>query len=437
MNLERYLDSLEKINLIKVFGQVKKITGLVIEGSGANLPLGGICEIVCSDNHSIKAEVIGFREDAMLLMPLGQIHGIKRGSIIRPISFTDKIKVGRQLLGRVLNALGQPIDGKEHFPLKEEYLFHTTPLRPFQRERIAEPLDVGIRSINSLFSIGRGQKMGIFAGSGVGKSTLLGQIARNTKADINIIALVGERGREVKEFVEKDLGEEGLKKSVLVVATSDEPPLLRRRGAFVATAYAEYFRNQGNHVLLMMDSLTRFAMAQREIGLSIGEPPSTRGYPPSVFSYLPSLLERVGGTVGGGSITGLYTVLVEGDDMNEPIADATRAILDGHIILSRDLAAHNHFPAIDILQSISRVMQDITCSEQKKDANQLLEIVATYTRVEDLIQIGAYKEGNNPKTDHAISMIDKINAFLKQSIEERVDFAESIKALHHLFEKKS
>jgi len=433
VNLDKYLHSLNNMTPIKMCGNVKKNIGLIIEGSGPRIPLGGICEIDLPDQPSIKAEVIGFREDSVLMMPLGKLQGIKQGNIIRTLAFEDTIKVGPQLLGRVIDALGNPIDGRGEMPLDKKYPFHTNPLRPFQRERISRPLDVGIRAINSLLTIGKGQKIGIFAGSGVGKSILLGQIAKNTEADVNVIALIGERGREVKEFIEKDLGEEGLKKSVLVVATSDEPPLLRRRGAFVATALAEYFRDQGRHVLFMMDSLTRFAMAQREIGLSIGEPPTTRGYTPSVFAYLPSLLERVGGVMDGGSITGLYTVLVEGDDMNEPVADSARSILDGHIILSRDLATQNHYPAIDIIQSISRVMRDITTPEHQKDAHQLLQILAIYKKVEDLVQIGAYKEGNNPKADYALSMIDSINIFLKQRIEEKADLTNSLKSLHDLF----
>jgi len=433
VNFDKYLHSLNKITPITLCGKVKKNIGLIIEGSGPRIPLGGICEIDSADQASIKAEIIGFRENSVLMMPLGKLQGIKQGNIIRTLAFEDTIKVGPRLLGRVIDALGNPIDGLGEMNLEKKYPFHANPLKPFQRERISQPLDVGIRAINSLLTIGKGQKIGVFAGSGVGKSILMGQIARNTEADVNVIALIGERGREVKEFIEKDLGEEGMKKSVLLVATSDAPPLLRRRGAFVATAIAEYFRDQGRHVLFMMDSLTRFAMAQREIGLSIGEPPTTRGYTPSVFAYLPSLLERVGGVKGGGSITGLYTILVEGDDMNEPVADSARSVLDGHIILSRDMAIQNHYPAIDIIQSISRVMRDITTPEHQKDAHRLLEILAVYKKVEDLVQIGAYKEGNNPKTDYALSMIDTINTFLKQKMGEKANLADSLQSLHDLF----
>jgi len=433
LDLARYHHSLQGLNPIKLCGRVKRVIGLVIEGSGPCVPLGGICEIECMEGQPpIRAEVVGFREDRVLMMPLGELHGIKQGSAIRMLKQKDTIRVGPGLLGRVIDALGRPIDGKGELDLPQEYPFYAIPLRPLERERIVQPLDVGIRAINSLLTIGKGQKIGIFAGSGVGKSVLMGQMARNTEANVNVIALIGERGREVKEFIEKDLGEEGLKRSVLVIVTSDEPPLLRRRGAFVATTLAEYFRDQGNHVLIMMDSLTRFAMAQREIGLAVGEPPATRGYTPSVFAYLPALLERVGASRSAGSITGIYTVLVEGDDMNEPVADSARSILDGHIVLSRDLAAQNHYPAIDVLRSISRVMGDITTPEQRADARQLIEMLATYKRVEDLVQIGAYKKGNNAKSDKALSMIDSINDFLRQRIGEKADLSSSFITLHNL-----
>jgi len=439
LNLAKYHQSLQGLNPIKLCGRVKRVIGLVIEGAGPGVPLGGICEIECLEGQpSIKAEVVGFREDRVLMMPLGPLHGIKQGNVIRMLKIEDTIKVGPGLLGRVIDALGQPIDGKGEISLQEEYPFYASPLRPLERERITQPLDVGIRAINSLLTIGKGQKIGIFAGSGVGKSVLMGQMARNTEASVNVIALIGERGREVKEFIEKDLGEEGLKRSVIVTVTSDEPPLLRRRGAFVATTLAEYFRDQGNHVLIMMDSLTRFAMAQREIGLAVGEPPATRGYTPSVFAYLPALLERVGSSTdtarpgGAGSITGIYTVLVEGDDMNEPIADSARSILDGHIVLSRDLAAQNHYPAIDILHSISRVMGDISTPEQREDAKRLIEMLATYKRVEDLVQIGAYKKGSNARADKALSMIDSINEFLRQRMGDKADMSSSLSTLHNL-----
>lgn len=432
LQLAKYLDSLKTITCVKLCGRVKKVVGLVIEGSGPSVPLGGICEICSPPFPPLQAEIVGFREESILLMPLGKVQGLEPGCLIQPVKVSDTIKVGRKLLGRVINALGQPIDGLEELCLEEEYPLSAQPLGPFQRERISRTLDVGIRAINSLLTIGRGQKIGIMAGSGVGKSVLLGQMAKNTEADINVIALIGERGREVREFIEKDLGKEGLKRSVLVVATSDEPPLLRRRGAFVGTAIAEYFRHLGYNVLLMMDSLTRFAMAQREIGLAIGEPPTTRGYTPSVFTLLPALLERVGGINQAGSITGLYTVLVEGDDMNEPIADSARSILDGHIVLSRELAHRHHFPAIDILSSLSRVMSDITSPEHRQKAQMVLEILATYKKIEDLVHLGAYKKGNNPKVDYALEMIDPVTSFLRQSIGEKSTIPESLKDLHDL-----
>lgn len=432
LNLERYHHALHDLNPIALCGRVKRVIGLIIEGSGPAVPLGGVCEIECLGQPAIRAEVVGFKEDGVLMMPLGELQGIKQGNIIRLAKLKDSVRVGPRLLGRVIDALGNPLDSLGELILPEEYPFYANPLRPLERERIVRPLDVGIRAINSLLTIGRGQKIGIFAGSGVGKSLLMGQIAKNTEADVNVIALIGERGREVKEFIDKDLGKDGLARSVLVTVTSDEPPLLRRRGAFMATALAEYFRDRGKHVLLMMDSLTRFAMAQREIGLATGEPPATRGYTPSVFAFLPMLLERAGASREGGSITGIYTVLVDGDDMNEPVADSARSILDGHIVLSRDLAARNHYPAIDILPSISRVMGDVTSSEQREDARSLFELLATYRRVEDLVQIGAYKKGSNPKSDRALSMIDSINEFLRQKIGEKADLASSFKALHDL-----
>ncbi|MBW1940995.1 MAG: FliI/YscN family ATPase [Deltaproteobacteria bacterium] len=340
--------------------------------------------------------------------------------------------VGEGLLGRVIDGLGIPIDGKGPLFTDKKYPIYANPMNPLSRRRITTPLDLGIRAINGLLTVGCGQRMGIFAGSGVGKSVLLGMIARKTAADVNVIALIGERGREVNEFIEKELGSEGLEKSVVVVATSDHLPLIRMRGAFIATAIAEYFRDQGKQVNFMMDSVTRFAMAQREVGLALGEPPTTKGYTPSVFTLLPKLLERTGASSGHGTITGLYTVFVEADDMNEPIADAVRSILDGHIVLSRDLAMQNHYPAIDILKSISRVMNDIADPKHKEHANRVKSILATYQKAEDLINIGAYVSGSNPEIDHAINMIDKINGYLKQSIEKNVTFEDSIQQLEDI-----
>jgi flagellum-specific ATP synthase len=342
--------------------------------------------------------------------------------------------VGFGLLGRIIDGLGNPIDNRGTISAESEYPLYGAPINPLSRSRISQPLDLGIRAINGLLTVGCGQRMGIFAGSGVGKSVLLGMIARKTAADVNVIALIGERGREVNEFIEKDLGEEGLKRSVIVVATSDHLPLIRVRGAFIATAIAEFFRDQGRHVNLMMDSVTRFAMAQREIGLALGEPPTTKGYTPSVFTLLPKLCERAGTSANRGTITGLYTVLVEGDDTNEPIADALRSILDGHINLTRDLANQNHYPAIDVLSSISRVMDDIIDSDQRQHASKLKETMATYRKAEDLINIGAYVPGSNPKIDYAIKMIDPINRYLKQDIGATTNFDQSVSQLVRLFE---
>ena len=424
---------------IKVYGRVDKGVGLVIEGLGPRANIGDVCLIQPSDlvnGTFVEAEVIGFREDRILLMPLQEMRGIGPGSRIIARGRQRYVRVGEELLGRVLDGLGNPMDGKGQIN-GQLYPIYQEPINPLLRRRILTPLDLGIRAINTLLTCGKGQRIGIMAGSGVGKSVLLGMMARNTEADVNVIALIGERGREVREFLEKDLGEEGLKRSVLVVATSDTSPLARLRGAFVAIAVAEYFRSLGKDVLFMMDSLTRFAMAQREIGLAAGEPPTTKGYPPSAFNLLPKLLERAGNSHGQGTITGLFTVLVESDDMNDPIADAARAILDGHIILSREMANHNHYPAIDVLQSISRLMKDIVDDEQKLYVEKVLDIMATYKRYEDVITIGAYKEGTNPKLDFAIRMMGKIRPFLKQDISEKVTFDEGMKQLRDIFEEAS
>ena len=428
---------LREADPIRVYGRVDKGVGLVIEGLGPRANIGDVCLIQPNDgaqDSSVEAEVIGFREDRILLMPLQEMRGIGPGSRIIAKGRQRYVRVGEELLGRVIDGLGNPMDGKGHIN-GQLYAIYREPINPLLRTRITKPLDLGIRVINTLLTCGKGQRIGIMAGSGVGKSVLLGMMARHTEADVNVIALIGERGREVLEFIEKDLGKEGLKRSVLVVATSDTSPLARLRGAFLAIAVAEYFRSLGKNVLFMMDSLTRFAMAQREIGLAAGEPPTTKGYPPSAFNLLPRLLERAGNSDGEGTITGLFTVLVESDDMNDPIADAARAILDGHIVLSRELANHNHYPAIDVLQSVSRLMKDIVDDEQKLFVEKVLDVMATYKRYEDVITIGAYKEGTNPKLDNAISMMDKIRPFLKQSIAEKVTYGESIRELRNIFEE--
>jgi len=435
LDLTKYHTCLERTCPIRAVGRVTNVVGLVIEAHGPVSCLGTVCDIYTTrQNSTIAAEVSGFKDNNVLLMPLEEIHGIAPGCKVVARQQRAVLPVGPGLLGRVIDGLGNPIDGKGPVSTECEYPIYATVLNPLQRQRIRQPLDLGIRAINGLLTVGCGQRVGVFAGSGVGKSVLLGMIARKTKADVNVIALIGERGREVNEFIDKELGAEGLSRSVIVVATSDRLPLIRMRGAFIATAIAEYFRDQGRHVNLMMDSVTRFAMAQREIGLALGEPPTTKGYTPSVFTILPKLLERAGTSANHGTITGLYTVLVEGDDTNEPIADAVRSILDGHINLSRELAIQNHYPAIDVLGSISRVMVDVIDDEHKKNANRLKEILATYRKAEDLINIGAYVSGSSSKIDHAIEIIDRINRYMRQDIDETVIFEDSIAQLNALFE---
>jgi len=436
VDLTRYESILRRINPIRVNGKVSEIIGLMVEGHGPAASIGEVCGIVpVNSEDAVEAEVVGFKNGRVLLMPLQSIQGLGPGCKILSMGRKASIGVGKGLLGRVIDGLGNPIDNKGPIHFEDEYPIYAEPINPLDRGRIKEPMDLGVRALNALFTCGQGQRMGIFAGSGVGKSVLMGMIARNTKADVNVIGLIGERGREVREFLEKNLGEEGLARSVVVVAASDMHPLIRMRAAYVATTVSEYFRDQGNNVLLMVDSLTRFAMAQREVGLSVGEPPTTKGYTPSVFSLLPKLLERSGIVEGVGSITGLYTILVEGDDFNEPVSDAARSILDGHISLSRALANKNHYPAIDILQSISRVMIDIVDAEQKTRANDVMNIVATHKKAEDIINIGAYVNGSNPGIDYAIKMVDKVNAFLRQNIDEKIDFTEAKKQLLNLFKE--
>jgi flagellum-specific ATP synthase len=427
---EKYHEIVGSAVPIRANGRVKKVVGLVIEASGPASQIGCVCDITTEGGgRAVSAEVLGFKEDSVMLMPLEDIRSLGPGCKVVARKEKAHVGVGQSLLGRVIDGLGNPIDGKGPIKVTDEYPIYANPENPLLRNRITQPLDIGIRAINGLLTVGCGQRMGIFAGSGVGKSVLMGMIARRTSAEVNVIALIGERGRELNEFIQKDLGEEGLKKSVVVVATSDHLPLVRLRGGFIATAIAEYFRDQGRHVNLMMDSVTRLAMAQREIGLSLGEPPTTKGYTPSVFSMLPKLLERAGTSSHRGTITGLYTVLVEGDDMNEPIADAARSILDGHIVLTRELANQNHYPAIDILKSVSRVMGDITDLDHKHHAGRLKEVLSTYRKAEDLINIGAYAAGSNPKIDYAIDMIEPINQFLRQGIDEEATFETSIAAL--------
>ena len=415
-------------------GKIENIVGMSIEASGGHGAIGDICRIYSAESNSqVLAEVVGFRSDRMLLMPYQNMNGLAPGSFVRNTGKRLRLQVGDFLWRRIINAMRKPIDGKEPFPEGDSYYVDSPYINPLTRPPIRERVDFGVRAIDSTLTIGKGQRIGIFAGSGVGKSTLMGMIAKNVKTDINVIALVGERGREVLEFVQKDLGEEGMRRSVLVVATSDQPAMLRMKCPSVATAIAEYFRDQGLDVLLMMDSLTRFAMAQREIGLAVGEPPVARGYTPSIYAELPKLLER-SGNFERGSITGVYTVLVEGDDTNEPIADTVRGILDGHIVLSRKLANANHFPAIDVSASISRLMVDIVPAEHSKLAGKLRDILSIYEKNEDLLAIGAYKAGSNPRLDYAISKIDKINAFLMQGINESFSYDESVGQLEKILQ---
>lgn len=430
MNICHCVNAVLATDMIAVRGRVSQVIGMVVESHGPGIPVGSICEISTFRGQSkVPAEVVGFREGRVLLMPLGDMRGVEPGSIIQQVAGQAAVPVSQAMLGRVIDGLGNPVDGKGPLVVDSLYPLYAEPLNPMERERITQPVDVGVRSINGLLTLGKGQRIAIMAGSGVGKSTLLGMIAKHTAADISVIALIGERGRELKDFIERDLGPEGLARSVVVVATSDQPPLVRMRGAYLATAIAEYFRDLGRDVIMMMDSVTRFAMSSREVGLAIGEPPTSRGYTPSVFSQLPKLLERAGTCQGRGSITGIYTVLVEGDDMNEPIADSVRSIVDGHILLSRDLASQGHYPAIEILGSISRCMSDIMPREHLDRAHRFLETLATYRKSEDLINIGAYAKGSNPKIDKAIKMIDGLNAFLKQQVDDKVSLDESVNAL--------
>lgn len=434
VDTDKYLRLIER-TYVKKLGKVVKIVGLTIEAVGPDANLDDVCKIRSreDDGKCVMAEVVGFKDKRVLLMPFDNIDGIGPGSIVENTGKPLSVKVCDNLLGQTLDGLGNPLDGTEinHY---KKYSVESTPPDPMSRAIISEVLPLGVKAVDGLMTVGKGQRIGIFAGSGVGKSTLLGMFARNTKADINVIALIGERGREVREFIERDLGEEGMKRSVVVVATSDKPALIRNKAAKTATAIAEYFRDRGKDVLLMMDSLTRFSQAQREIGLASGEPPVTRGYPPSVYSEMPKLLERAGNS-SVGSITGLYTVLVDGDDFNEPITDTARGILDGHIMLSRKLGHKNHYPAVDILQSISRVMSSVADREHKKAAGKLKNVLATYNEAEDLINIGAYKHGSNKNIDYAISKIDEVNEFLIQGVDEKYAFDEIVRKLREIFEE--
>ena len=432
--IEKYLNRINNVDLIKLNGKVTDVIGLVIVSVGPNVSLGEVCTIVNKSGQEVcKCEVVGFRDGKVLSIALGEVHEISPKCEIIAGGKTFTVGVGKELLGRVIDGLGNPIDGKGELKVTSFRSSHREPPNPLERKRINSVLQTGVRAIDGLLTVGRGQRVGIFAGSGVGKSVTLGMIARNTDADVNVITLIGERGREVREFIEKDLGEDGLKKSVVVVATSDKSALVRMKGAYIGTTIAEYFRDLGMDVLLMMDSVTRFAMASREIGLTIGEPPTTKGYTPSVFAALPKLLERAG-TTDSGSITGLYNVLVDGDDMTEPIADAVRSILDGHIVLSRKLANSGQFPAVDSLQSVSRVMPDIVTKQHRDRTIIFNEILSTYREAEDLINIGAYVKGSNPQIDHALNKISQLRSFLKQDIFESSEYNSTLKRLFEIIE---
>lgn len=432
-DVSKYLQVADRF-FYNCYGKVAKVVGLTVESIGPEAKLGDLCRIVVEKDAGlfVMAEVVGFHENRLLLMPYESMDGIGVGCVVENTGHPLTVSVGNELLGHTLDGLGRPTDSEEEIILPTQYPADRLPPDPMKRKIIDQVLPLGVKAVDGLLTVGRGQRIGIFAGSGVGKSTLMGMFARNTKADINVIALIGERGREVREFIERDLGPEGMARSVVVVATSDKPALIRKKAAMTATAIAEYFRDQGRDVLLMMDSLTRFSMAQREIGLASGEPPVTRGYPPSVYAELPKLLERAG-TSDRGSITGLYTVLVDGDDFNEPITDTARGILDGHIVLNRKLAQKNHYPAIDVLASISRVMSSIASSEQKEVAGKLKNVMATYAEAEDLINIGAYKNGSNKEIDYAISKNAAVNEYLLQRTDEKYEFEQEVEMLKNIF----
>lgn len=434
INFDKYHQLISNIHLSKDSGKVKEVVGMIIKGYLPGAAVGSIVEIFPTGlEKSFLAEVVGFKDKDVLMMPLNDMRGVGLGSKIILSKQIATVRVGKELVGRVVDGLGKPLDGLPAIEDIEERSLYAEVVNPLMRKPIHQPIDLGVRAINSCLTVGLGQRVAIMAGSGVGKSVLLGMMARYTNADVNVIALIGERGREVREFIENDLGTDGMKKSVVVCVTSDQSPLIRMRGAYVATAIAEYFCSMGKNVLLMMDSVTRFAMAQREIGLSTGEPPSSKGYTPSVFAQLPKLLERAGNFEHSGSITGLYTTLVEGDDMNDPIGDSVRSIVDGHIVLSRQLAQKGHFPSIDVLASASRVMKNVTQTEHQKLAQKLRETLAIYKDAEDLINIGAYKPGANPKIDKSVKLIDPITDFLRQRVEDGTSYSQTLRQLQQIF----
>lgn len=429
MNFEKYEKVIGQRSLIHPEGRVSQVIGLIAEGDSLGLSIGSLCSIINDQGHEIKAEVVGFKKEKALFMPYGDIRGISLDSRIIPVMATQEIGISDQFLGRVIDGMGNPIDGKGELVTARSYNLYGKPLGPMHRKPIKEPLDVGVAAINSMITLGKGQRVAIMAGSGVGKSVLMSMMTKHTAADVVVIGLIGERGREVKDFINETLGEEGLKRAVVVAATSDSPPLVRIRGAYLATTIAEYFRDQGKDVLLMVDSITRFAMSSRDVGLAAGEPPTSRGYTPSFFVQIPILLERAGNMESGGSITGIYTVLVEGDDLNDPVGDTVRSIVDGHIVLSRALANNGHYPAIDVLASVSRVMRDVSDKEHVVLRNKAVSIISSYRGVEDMITIGAYVDGSDPDVDEAKRLMPGITQFLRQDMNRRMDIQSSLEGL--------
>jgi flagellum-specific ATP synthase len=436
IDFDRYINAVDKSVMIKPEGRISQVIGLIAEGDSLGLGIGSLCSIINDHGHEIKAEIVGFKKEKALFMPYGDIRGISLGAKIIPISSSPVIGVSDNLLGRIIDGMGDPIDGKGEIEYTEEYNLYGKPMGPMLREPIKEPLDVGVAAINSMITLGKGQRVAIMSGSGVGKSVLMGMMTKHTNADVIVIGLIGERGREVKDFINDTLGEEGLKKSVLVAATSDAAPLVRIRGAYLATTIAEYFRDQGKDVLLMVDSITRFAMSSRDVGLAAGEPPTSRGYTPSFFVQIPILLERAGNMENGGSITGIYTVLVEGDDLNDPVGDTVRSIVDGHIVLSRDLANRGYYPAIDVLASVSRVMRDVSQKEHVAVRDKAVSVLSSYKSAEDMITIGAYINGSDPAVDEAKLLMPGITQFLRQDMHRKVDMAASVEGLKNAMRVK-
>lgn len=432
INLTPYVEAVSEVEPYKVYGRILEVTGILIKAVGLDVSIGEACRIFTDHGMTINAEVVGFKDGRVLLMALGELSGIRPGSQVMPLGRQASLKISSSIVGRILDDQGNPLDDLGPLTGRDFSVMSIAP-KPLKKKRIKDPIDLGIRAINGLLTCGKGQRIGILSGTGVGKSVLFGMMAKYTKADINVIGLIGERGREVREFIERDLGLEGLKRSVVVVSTSEQPSVSKIRSAFTATTIAEYFRAKGKDVLLFIDSLTRVAMAQREIGLAVGEPPTGKGYTPSVFALLPKLLERAGTSEGEGSITGIYTILVEGDDLSDPVADSAMSILDGHIVLSRELAIENHYPAIDVLRSVSRVRPDIIAPQHMKYSNHFIETLAVYKRFEDMVNLGAYKSGTNSKLDYSLNMIDKINSYLIQDINEKSSFSDSVKELNSIF----